>query len=275
MVKYLTLSLFLSFFTFFKSYAQDLDTLIRVDNHQLHFKIIQGTGLPILFESGNGDDGTVWEEILKPLQKVTGATLITYDRAGLGKSSIDTTKISFKKEIQNLEYALDQLGYSEEIFIVCHSFGGFYSTLFSRRNKKKVKGIVLIDVARPCFTTKEWSKNFTDAISDEDWKMIKEYKLGLYYVLKDLAGISNYMSKKSLPKKIPATLIAAEKIMPMVKKEEKESWKACLEAFGTPTNHRYVLAKEAGHKVWKDDATLVIREIMILYKSVIISNKSR
>lgn len=268
MTKFIAILLLMSSITFSKSYAQDIDTLIQVGGHQLHFKIIQGTGTPILFESGNGDDGTVWEEILESLQKATGATLITYDRAGLGKSSIDTTKVRFKREVKNLEYALDKLGYSGEIFIVSHSFGGFYSTLFTRRNKKRVKGVVFIDVARPCFTTKEWSENFTNAISDEDWKMIKEYKLGLYYVLKDLTDISSYMSKKFLPKKIPATLIAAEKIMSMVKEEEKESWISCLEAFGNANNHRYVLAKGAGHKVWKDDPTLVIYEIVNLYKSI-------
>lgn len=269
MIKFIPLFCVLSFLFFSKSYAQVTDTLIDIGSHRLHFTIRQGAGVPIIFESGNGDDGTVWEEILEPLQQITGATLITYDRAGLGKSGIDTTKIGFKREVKKLEYALKKLGFSDEIFIVSHSFGGFYSSLFARRNKRKVMGAVLIDVARPCFMTKEWSKNFVETISDSDWKLIKKYKLGLYYVLQNLPNISDYMSKRDLPENISATLIAAEKILPMVKENEKESWVNCLQTFDNAENHRYVLAKNAGHKIWQDDAVLVIQEITNLYKTVI------
>ena len=82
--------------------AQTIDTLIDVGGHKLHFNIIKGKGFPILFESGNGDDGSVWKPILQDIYKATNATLITYDRAGLGQSEIDTTKISFKEEIKDL-----------------------------------------------------------------------------------------------------------------------------------------------------------------------------
>ncbi len=111
MTKKLNLFLFLILLIHRKGQSQTIDTLVNVGNHQLHFKIIKGTGMPILFESGNGDDGTVWEKLLKPLYDSTGATLITYDRAGLGLSEIGTLNISFKKEIKDLEGGLNKLGY--------------------------------------------------------------------------------------------------------------------------------------------------------------------
>ena len=110
--------------------AQTIDTLIDVGGHKLHFNILKGKGIPILFEAGNGDDGSVWQPILNDLFKATNATIITYDRAGLGKSEIDTIKISFKNEVKDLETALQKLGFSKKIFIVCHSFGGYYTSLF-------------------------------------------------------------------------------------------------------------------------------------------------
>jgi len=255
-----------------KVQSQTIDTLVNVGTHHLHFKIIKGKGIPILFESGNGDDGSVWEPLLQPLLESTGATLITYDRAGLGQSEIDSLSISFKQEIKDLQCGLKKLGYSKEVFIVSHSFGGFYATLFANKNKKKVKGAVLIDIALPCFMTAEWSKTFVDSISNENWGLIKKHKLGLYYVLKDLESISAYMANKPLPKSLPATLIAAEKILPMVKKEEEAEWRECLKSFGLPSNHRYVLAEKAGHKVWMDNEKLVIEEITKLYEKVAAQN---
>jgi pimeloyl-ACP methyl ester carboxylesterase len=167
MMKKLILLLF-SLPVFSVGQSQTIDTLIDVGGHKIHFNILKGKGTPILFEAGNGDDGSVWQPILNDIYNLTNATLITYDRAGLGKSEIDTTKISFQNEINDLEVALKKIGYSKKIFIVCHSFGGYYVSLFTYRNIKKVTGVVCIDIATPCFFTKEWSEQFVKTIKKED-----------------------------------------------------------------------------------------------------------
>ena len=238
---------------------------------KLHFAIIKGKGTPILFESGNGDDGSVWKNILKPLHDSIGATLITYDRAGLGISGIDTTTINFTNEIEGLEKGLEKLGYFNKVFLVSHSFGGFYSSLFTYRNKEKVIGAVFIDVATPCFFTREWAKKFADSITSQDWKMIKQYKIGLYYILSNFPAIANYMSDKYLTSGTPATLICADNLLPIVKDNEKEKWIDCLKSFGEMANHRYVVAKNSEHKVWEKNPQIVIYEIIKLYRQVSIT----
>ena len=52
--------------------AQVTDTLVDVGGYRLHFHIIRGHGVPILFESGGGDDATVWKGVLQPIAAVTG-----------------------------------------------------------------------------------------------------------------------------------------------------------------------------------------------------------
>ncbi len=260
--------LFNFLFAFYVMNSQTKDTLIDVGGHRLHFNIFKGKGTPILFEAGNGDDGSVWEPILKEIHKRTNATLITYDRAGLGKSEIDTTKINFQNEIKDLELSLKKLGYSKKIFIVCHSFGGYYTSLFTNRNPEKVKGVVCIDIATPCFFTKEWSEQFVKSISKEDWRMIKKYKLGLYYVLSNFTSTSIFMSDKFLNSKTKTVMISAENIQPMIKENEKEKWLNCSKLFGTMLNHKYVIAKNSDHKVWEKNPNLIIGEIVKLYKKV-------
>ena len=115
--------------------SQEIDTLINLGNYAIHVNILPGEGTPILFEAGNGDDGSVWEPLLADIHEATGATLIRYDRAGLGKSSIEATKISFKREVKDLQKVLKRLGYKESYFMVAHSFGSFYASEFAQRNK--------------------------------------------------------------------------------------------------------------------------------------------
>ena len=46
---YLKIITFLIVISFQKTQSQTIDTLIDVGNHKLHFKIIKGKGIPILF----------------------------------------------------------------------------------------------------------------------------------------------------------------------------------------------------------------------------------
>jgi hypothetical protein len=87
MFKYLFL-LMVSFFNLTKGYTQQrIYTILHIDGYSIHFNIIKGKGIPIVFENGANGDLTIWDSILKPVSSITGATLITYDQIGLGKSS--------------------------------------------------------------------------------------------------------------------------------------------------------------------------------------------
>lgn len=248
--------------------AQTIDTLIEIGGYKLHFNIVKGNAVPILFESGNGDDATVWKDLLKSIHDSTGATLITYDRAGLGLSEIDTLKINISTEVKALEIGLHKLGFSKNIFIVSHSFGSYYSTLFALENSKKVKGIVLIDGLTPCYFTEQRARETKESISNDDWLLIKKEAIGLYYVLNNLENIYEYTKDKQIPAHIPLTVIGADIPPPIVKAIERDEWKNCLKAFGELHNHSYILAKNCGHKVWKDNPSLVTNEIITLYRKV-------
>ena len=63
-------------------------------------------------------------------------------------------------------------------------------------------------------------------------------------------------------------MISAENIQPMITQDEREKWTNCSKAFGTTKNHKYVLAKNADHKVWDKKPEMVINEIVNLYNQV-------
>jgi len=94
--------------------AQVKDTLIKIGNHKLSFRIYEGKGTLILFETGGGSDINVWEDILKPIAKITGAPIIAYSREDYGKSTVDTIKSDIREHgiingVNNLEKGLKNL----------------------------------------------------------------------------------------------------------------------------------------------------------------------
>jgi pimeloyl-ACP methyl ester carboxylesterase len=86
--------------------GQVIDTLIDNGKCNLHFSILPGKGMPILFETGYRDNTKIWDGIIQPIADITGAPVITYDRQGFDKSTIDSKRKGIEDEINGLETAL-------------------------------------------------------------------------------------------------------------------------------------------------------------------------
>ena len=110
----------------FSLHVQSQDTLVDIGGYKMHFKIMKGEGTPILFDAGAGNDGSVWDNILEKIHKVTGTTLITYDRSGFGQSELNPklkndSDFGIQNGINELETGLSMLGFNDEIILVSSS----------------------------------------------------------------------------------------------------------------------------------------------------------
>src|SRR5262249_38086143 len=109
----------------------------------------QGEGaLTIVFESGGGDDSSVWSDIESAIRKRAAVTTVVYDRAGLGKSDSNPQPYRIVDEATALRRALDHCGIRGPIILVAHSYGGFISEIVASEDKR-VKGLVLVDANIP------------------------------------------------------------------------------------------------------------------------------
>ena len=77
--------------------SQDLNSIINIGTHDMHFYIWEGIGTPILFESGGENDGSIWMSLANQVHSITGTTIITYDRVGYGKSEFNSNLLDSKK----------------------------------------------------------------------------------------------------------------------------------------------------------------------------------
>ncbi len=249
-----------------KVIAQEIDTLVNVGNYKLHFNITKGKGVPIFFESGAGNDGSIWDSIVKPLHDSLGTTLIRYDREGFGKSGIDTTNLNIIDEIKGLEASLSKMGFAKKLFFVAHSLGGNYAMVFNQRNKGKVIGGVLIDNPSPCFMTDKKAKE-VKALFWDSIEVIKRESLGFYYIVKNYEFTSKVMRDASKFMTMPLTIICSDSTP--FESKERIIWKECLKNFANEAkNRKFIMADKCGHYVFFDNPTLVIDAIIRQYRSV-------
>lgn len=128
------------------------DTLVEVGGHRLHFEVREGAlPITIVLEPGGGADGSSWASVPDSLASRTGATIVVYDRAGLGGSELGPTGLTPEDEVRDLRQALDELGLSAPTLIVAHSYGGMLAFLHAGLYPDQVVGLVLVDPMNAVF----------------------------------------------------------------------------------------------------------------------------
>lgn len=262
---------FLMFFLLsFSLHSQTLDTLVDVGGYKMHFKIMKGKGTPILFDAGAGNDGSIWDNILEKIHNVTGTTLIAYDRSGFGKSEVNPnltndSDFGIENGIKELEIGLSMLGYDDEIILVPHSYGGFYTTLYASRHPDKVKYVVRIDA------------NLVGVYTDDVLKIMDEQEappessetLGDYYLVKNYPETVKVLRKIDFPSNVPVIDI----ISPINRGYPDEYWtlirKVHKDFVEAETNRVELIAEGSGHYIFKDNPGLVINTIIKAYSETL------
>lgn len=123
------------------------DRDVAVESKSLHFVICagRGHGPVVLLESGATLDSTEWTQVMARLAGRTGATIIAYDRAGMGKSQPLATPYDIVQEVDRLHAALRKLRRGRPLLMVGHSYGGYLIQLYAHRYRTDVMGLVYVD----------------------------------------------------------------------------------------------------------------------------------
>jgi pimeloyl-ACP methyl ester carboxylesterase len=112
---------------------------------------VSGRGSPtVVFESGGGDNSSVWSSIEPELRERKAVETVLYDRAGLGNSEPKPGPYRIDDEVAALRTALSIRGVQGPIVLVAHSYGGFVSYLMAAEDPR-VAGLVLVDANLPGF----------------------------------------------------------------------------------------------------------------------------
>jgi pimeloyl-ACP methyl ester carboxylesterase len=123
-----------------------VDTLLDVGGYRMHLVVHRGTRpITVVMESGGGASLEAWSGVETALARRTGATVVAYDRAGFGRSDLGAWDLTPRRQMAQLDDALDRLGTPPDRIVVGHSYGGVLATLQAHLFPRRVRGLVLVD----------------------------------------------------------------------------------------------------------------------------------
>lgn len=115
------------------------------DGRRLHLQIAgeQHEGPTVVLEGGAGASSPAWAWVQPAVAE--HATVVAYDRAGLGWSDPSTNQPDADAVITDLRNALAARGLPGPYVLVGHSLGAHYARAFAQEHPDQVAGLVLVD----------------------------------------------------------------------------------------------------------------------------------
>jgi pimeloyl-ACP methyl ester carboxylesterase len=252
-------------------------SLLDIDGNKI-WAHRQGTGSPtVVFESGFGNDSTVWTSLEKKVRE-RGFQTFVYDRAGLGKSTISASAVySIDNDAHILSTALKKCSINGPIVLVGHSYGGAISLVFAEKNQDvksqkvesqqvknpEVKGLVLLDAVVPgVWGHGELEKNLATMRSqyEEIRKQAPELAKVAIPWAEALPKTTQRVDGVALPASLPIIDIVAEN--GQNSPTSAAVWQEAHKRFvGANPNRTYILAEGSSHKVMNDKEPMVLDAI--------------
>jgi len=253
------------------------EKLINIGECRLNFKVIKGGDLTILFESGGGMDSSEWHSLVKTVAHETGATIVTYDRAGFGKSDLPEIPYDMHLETKWLFIGLKKLGIEKNLILVGHSYGGWLIRLTASMFPSKVSGMVFVD---------PFSHEFVDILGIEylkdhpiagklpfdtskPEKLTKIQRAMVRMVSDGLRRKTEIMRSTTIPEGIPVRLITSG-ISFLPKQEEQTAWREAHEQLAAKIKGaKLIVAEHSSHMIPFQQPKIIINaisEVILLAK---------
>ncbi|WP_405459040.1 alpha/beta fold hydrolase [Streptomyces sp. NBC_00101] len=246
----------------------DASTLHMIDSagHRVAFHVTTGHGPTIVLDAGGGEDSSYWKELVPELRADTGATVITYDRAGLGRSEAVPGPWDAEAAAADLKKGLTDLGVTQDVLLVSHSQAGEVATYFAKENPKLVSGAVLVDANLPPFFTDQEIARLSAANQPQVDAAKKDpttpENRQLLSTAENFTPAHRAFHEASWPTAVPARVIVSEKTPFDGSPEDARRWHEAAATFAQQApNRTLVTAEGSSHDVPKDRPELVLAEI--------------
>jgi len=238
---------------------------ISVGEYKLHFNFIEGSQPAIVFESGSGVDSSHWNNIMKTLSAKLDNAIISYDRAGYGKSELPKHSYQIEEEIAGLRKGLENLGYADSIVYVGHSYAFYLLKMYQAKYTDSLHSIVYIDPITIDFI--ESMGGIEEELKHFDPSLLPDNKFGKS-IIRESVGVPDTFHKiKHLQqiKSVNCIVISAENPEWSSKKEIME-WKIGHKKLAKQCGNQLIVAKGSNHDVPTYSPALIVNQLLSILK---------
>jgi pimeloyl-ACP methyl ester carboxylesterase len=241
---------------------------VAVDGKSLHFMICAGrrSGPVVLLEAGATLDSTEWTEVIARLAGRTDATIIAYDRAGMGRSQALDTPYDIVQEVDRLHAGLRKLRRNRPLLMVGHSYGGYLIQLYAHRYAADVMGLVYVDANTvQGIGGVEGAKALIDPVIAADRNgegKFNDMRLARGYVVATEA-----MTRIPPPSRIPVTVITQGAADQPMSNAGSKRWREGHLALAATSGGRIVYADGSGHMIPTEKPGIVADAILATLKA--------
>lgn len=243
-------------------------TLVDVRGHKLQFRVYRGGQQTVVLESGFGYGAAEWDELAPRLKRATGATIISYDRAGLGMSDLLDAPYEVHEEVIGLHAGLLALGRSRDVVLVGHSYGGYLIQLYSNFHPEDVRGLVYVDAATIAGIDALDATKIAEAlIRQNDVPDSTKQQRANLRVAKGYASMQETMRRYPVICGVPVVVITAGKVPQGMANEALSAWRRGHAELVEQSGGTRMFAEQSGHMVPFDQPDVVIEAVNSVFKS--------
>ncbi len=119
------------------------EEMIDVGGRKIHYCVYGEKGPSVVLVSGFGAPQSYWNTVVPDLAAHT--TVVTFDRAGIGKSEIGDLPTHGQQAAKDLHVLLERLNVPAPYILVGHSYGGDVVRLYASAYPDRMGGLILED----------------------------------------------------------------------------------------------------------------------------------
>jgi pimeloyl-ACP methyl ester carboxylesterase len=237
-------------------------TTINLPTHKLtSYSIIKNTKYLIVFESGLGDDHSIWNQKSLPTNISAKQDVLLYDRAGYGKSEKGTAPRNIAKLSAELDSVISKFANNRKIILVGHSIAGMIMRDFAVKNPTKVAGMLFIDPSHEAYN------NPTQAQEDLIYNtFLSSYgaDFGATMEARELIEDSQYMATLSTLPDVPVIVLTSMKVDVSHNATDRQKWYNAHELLKTGISDFTHVTTNSGHYIFIEEPSLVLDNLNLL-----------
>ncbi len=186
--------------------SNPVEKYVQIEDVRIHCKTLGRGRITVIFENGMASPKEVWNHIPDSISKT--ARILSYDRAGIGKSESSSRKRTIPNMVLEIRELLQKENIKPPYIYVAHSMGSYIARYFAINYPDEIKALLLIDPS-PDRLYDDYSEAEYEEFKNSGNDSFEKATAGERREWEHYLDNRKYVQEKGIPDHIPMYVISA------------------------------------------------------------------